>query len=205
MAGNEGIFSKAKWENVNTPTGSSLWTKVVEPDFKFDKDGRYEASILMDPNNEEVQAFKRFMESKVNQAVEEAKKSLPKAKAESINVNYSVDTYFDKEDNDTGLLIFKAKSKASYNGDPITIGIYNVKGQKMEDFSELIGNGSQIKLQVSFRPYHIQASNTVGLSIKLKRVQIISITEYDGGAFGDESGSEYNEDTSAPFVSGSDF
>jgi hypothetical protein len=205
MAGNEGIFSKAKWENVNTPTGSSLWTKVVEPDFKFDKDGRYEASILMDPNDENVQAFKRYMEGKVNEAIEVAKQNLPKNKAENINVNYPVETYYDKEDNDTGLLIFKSKSKASYNGDPITIGIYNVRGQKMDDFSDLIGNGSQIKLQVSFRPYHIQSSNTVGLSIKLKRVQIISITEYDGGAFGDESGNEYNDDTSSPVVSGSDF
>jgi hypothetical protein len=85
--------------------------------------------------------------------------------------------------------------------------VFNSKGIVQEDFNKLIGNGSTLKLQIWASPYHMASDNSVGISYKLKKVQLIELKEYSGGddAFGDESGSGFEDSDDTAVNTDEDF
>lgn len=206
------MFSKTKMVNVVTPVGGALWAKVIEPDFKFDKDGRYECTLILDPEDKDpavaaaTQKFIDSVDAMLENAYKTASEEVAPAKAKSLSKQSPIKEHLDKEGNETGLWAFKAKSKAKFRDEDITIPIYDVKAKLIED-PGLIGNGSKIKLQAGLKPYYMASSNTVGISVRLKRVQIIDLNPYSGDSgFTDESdGTEYDSDSGFDSDNNSDF
>ena len=84
-------------------------------------------------------------------------------------------THFDKEDNETDLWEFKIKN----NDQPKIVDKHK---QRIPEFDELIGNGSQVKVQVNLKPYFMQGK--VGVTAYVDYVLIKEIVEYGGGAGG---------------------
>jgi hypothetical protein len=197
------MFSKTKMVNVVTPEGGAMWAKVIEPDYKFDKDGRYECTLVVDPEDKNektaaaTQKFIDMVEDMLEKAYQTASEEVAPGKAKTLTKTPAIKEHLDKDGNETGLWAVKAKSKAKFKDEDITIPIYDVKAARIDN-PGLIGNGSRIKLQVGLKPYYMASNNSVGISMRLKRVQIIDLNPYSGGSgFADESdGAEYDD---APF------
>ncbi len=203
----QGVIQKTKGKSVVTPAGSAMWVKVVEPDYKFDKKGTYEAQIICDPKDEKVAAYIAMMQKMSDAALEEAREGLKPPKNKSVVARDVVQPEFDREGNETGMVVIKAKAYAvDFDGNPQKVDVYDVKGRKEDDWTTLIGNGSTIKMQVWLSAYHMANGNTVGLSAKLKKIQILDLKTFADDGFGDESGEEgFGDDSEAFEATGDDF
>lgn len=202
------VIQATKGKSLVTPKGSAMWVKILEPDFTYDTKGKYEAQIVCDPNDETVQKFVATLEKLNAAGLEEARENLKPPKNKSVAAREVVQPEIDKEGNETGMIVIKAKAPAEdYEGNKVTIPVYDVKGRKEEGFNKLIGNGSTIKMEVWAFPYHMANGNTVGVSLRLKKVQVIDLLEYGGNdGFTDESGEEGFGDTDETFAAtGTDF
>ena len=185
------IIDGIKWTSTVTPRGEALWVKILEPDYKFDKkDGKYEATLLLDPSNPETDEWVTKVNNYLQHYSKVIKETLAPRKQEELRIVNPLPEQYDKEDNLTGKLVLKTKTKGAFKDEPITIPVYDAVGEKIEGFKKLIGNGSIIKLFVSFKPYYTSGSNSLGLTFKLKKVQVIKLNEFSGdgdNVFGDES------------------
>ncbi len=190
MASTETVVKEMKWRNVVTPAGGALWCKVTEPDYKFDKQGRYETSLVLNPNEEATATFIDMIEDYLDKSAKTILETFPERKAKEIKIVKPFHTDYDKDDKETGNVVLKAKSTASFNDEPITISIYDAKGSKLENFKKKIGNGSTIKLYIGFKPYYLNGN--IGLSVRLKTLQVIDLKEYvsDDSIFKNETGVE---------------
>jgi len=188
----QGVIQNTRGKSVVTPLGEALWVKVVEPDYKFDTNGKYSADLVVDPKDETVAAFVKTMEGLRDRALAEAKENLTPAKAKQVVTRDVFHEDTDKEGNPTGNIVLKTKANAiDYQGNAVSVPVFNAKGIEEQDWNSLIGNGSKLKLQLWASPYHMANGNYVGVSYKLKKVQIIELSEYSGGGdegFGDETG-----------------
>ena len=192
----QGVIQNVKGKSVVTPLGEALWIKVTEPDYKFDAKGKYSADVVLDPNDESAAKFITVMESLRDRGLAEAKENLSPAKAKQVVSREVFWEDTDKEGEPTGKIIIKTKANAiDYNDEAVNIPVFNVKGIEEVGWKNLIGNGSKVKLQLWASPYHMANGNYVGISYKLKKVQIIELSAYGGGdeGFGDETGEGFGE------------
>jgi len=206
----QGVIQKTKGKSVVTPAGSAMWVKVVEPDYKFNPKGTYESQIVCDPKDPAVEKFVAMMQRMSDEALAEAREGLKPPKSKSVVARDVTSPEYDKEGNETGNIVIKAKTYAvDFDGNPQKVEIYDVKGRKEDNWNTLIGNGSTIKMQVWISPYHMANGNTVGLSAKLKKIQVLKLETFSGAAdgFGDESGEAgFGDDAEETFeTTNSDF
>lgn len=197
----QGVIQNTKGKSVVTPLGDALWVKVIEPDYKFDAKGKYSADLILDPNDNDAAAFVTTMEALRDRALAEVKENLSPAKAKSVTTREVFWEDTDKDGNETGKIIIKTKANAvDYNDEAVSIPVFNAKGIEEENWKDLIGNGSKLKLQVWASPYHMANGNYVGISYKLKKVQVVELSAYSGGdeGFGDESGEGFGETPETP-------
>lgn len=198
MAQRQGVIQKTKGKALVTPTGSALWVKVTEPDFTYDPKGKYEAQIVVDPADPAIAKFIETLTTMRDAALEEAREGLKAPKNKSVVGRDVVAPEYDREGEETGKVIIKAKAYAvDFDGNPQKIEVFDVRGRKEDNWTTLIGNGSKIKLQVWASAYHMANGNIVGISLKLKKIQVIDLSEFAGASdgFGDESGEEGFGDT----------
>ena len=119
----------------------------------------------------------------------------------------------DESGSETGNVVFKTKLKAlirGKNGTNYTQKV-NVVDSKRTPMSgkQLVGNGSVIKVAVEPNTYYMPSSKQVGVSLRLKALQVIDLIEHGVSAdslFDEEDGfvtqavekdnsSDYFEDT----------
>ena len=203
----KGIIQNTKGRALVTPAGSAMWVKVVEANYKFNPKGEYEAQIICDPKDPKVKVYIDTLQKMTDDAVAEAREALKPPKDKSVVSREVTRPEYDKEGNETGNVIIKAKSFAvDYDGNPQKPEVYDVKGVLQENWNQLIGNGSTIKIQAWVSPYHMANGNVVGVSAKLNKIQILDLKVYGDDGFGDESGEEGFGDTAEVFEStGTDF
>lgn len=160
--------------------GKAMWAKVFEPDTRFDKDGGSYSTQVLVPETE-AQGLCEQLEEMVNAKLQRAVKEQPKLKAVlSTRPVYEVDT--DDMGNPTGDLIFKTKLKARVTSrDGRTFeqkpAVVDAKRTPMNG-TQLIGNGSTIIVAVEPYAYLMQASKDVGVTLRLKGVQVLQLVEY---------------------------
>jgi len=203
----QGVIQNTKGRSLVTPAGGSLWTKLDEPNYKFNPKGTYEAGIVLDPSDDAVARFIAQMEKLRDAGLAEAKENLPTAKANKVESRPVYHQEEDVEGNETGNIILKTKAYAvDFDGNPQKVPVFNAKGIEQENFKTLIGNESVLKLQVWASVYHMPNGNYVGVSYKLKKVQIIELKEYSNDAgFADESGSGFADTTEESVATTEDF
>lgn len=151
-----------------TPKGEAKWCKVLEPDMY----GNYATDIYL--SDEDTNKFIKELEALRAEAKKEVE---DKGKV----VNMEADVF--KVDQE-GKKYFQFKAKSEYTE---RIPIYNIKGVEVEDWDKLIGNGSIIKVSYLVSPYYMASTKTVGISFKLRAIQVIKLVEYGGSEFSDES------------------
>lgn len=171
--------------------GKALWAKVFEPDTKFDSNGIFSVNLLIP--EAEAQEVCEYLDSIVEQRFAEEVKAKPKLKA-TLSTKPPYEDEYDQNGNPTGNIEFKLKLKAkvqtrdgsTYEQKPVVV---DAKRTPM-DSNTAIGNGSVIKVAYEPIPYMMASTKTVGVSLRMKGVQVIDLVEYGGGSsmFDEEDG-----------------
>jgi hypothetical protein len=159
--------------------GNALWAKVFEPDTRYVPEGEYSIQVVV-PETEAAEVCEQ-LENMAQAKLAEVVKEQPKLK-NVLSTRTPFEDETDETGNPTGNVLFKTKMKArikSRDG-----RVYEQKPAVVDakrtplDGSQLIGNGSLVKVAVEPVPYMMQSTKQVGVTLRLKAVQIINLVEY---------------------------
>lgn len=196
-----------------TPRVRLAFPKLNKPDTKWKPEGEYTArGVLLEPLPDAVQAKVRamldaFVEEKRKELV--AKKQAAKAKGLTVNPVF-LKPEVDRESGDeTGALMVAAKMKAVFKnkktGETVSRKpvIFDAKGKQLTSPPEIWG-GTEGKIAVTAAPYHMESSNTIGVTLYLDAFQIIKLVSRGAGdaksmGFAEEEGYE-GSDAPASFT-----
>ena len=172
--------------------GKAMWCKVLEPDTKFNPDGDYSTDILIQEATAAPICEK--LDDIVQKAFDQAIKDSPKLK-NVLSTSPAYQTVYDNETGDpTGEIKFKAKLKAIWRARDGRFGEQRpvVVDSKLNPIAKhiAIGNGSDINVNVEVVPYVMQSTKAVGVSLRLKGIQVVNLVEYGNGTsmFGEVEG-----------------
>ena len=146
-----------------------------------------------------------YLDDIVDKAYAEEIKNSPKKKA-ALSTRKGYDHNYDQDGNQTDLIEFKVKLKAkvnrqdgtSFSQKPIVV---DAKRKPLNP-DIAVGNGSDVKVAFEPRHYVMNSTKQVGVSLRLKGVQVINLVEYGNNVssmFDEEDG--YVAEASAPVAS----
>lgn len=188
-------FKKQKRENIadfngsfRTPKVEGKWIKTVKPDTKFDEDGVFSAKLVLDPNDPEHQEYMAQLDAQLEEAFEFLTRNMKPAMAKRVSMKKPYVEELDEEGEETGNFVLTVKAAATWpDGKPVKIGHYDGRGKKIAPV--IAGNGSLVKAHYMLRSYLNAKDKEVGLSLKLRNIQIIELVEFgEDAGFGDEGG-----------------
>lgn len=171
--------------------GKAMWAKVFEPDTNFDIDGVYSIEVVM-PEDEAASVCEQLDEF-LDEEFASKVKANPKLK-NSLSMRKPYFPEVDKNGDETGNIVFRTKKKAKgkkRDGTPYEAAPPVVQDAKRNPIKGvLIGNDSIVKVALTARPYLMQSTKQVGLTLRLNAVQVIKLEEYRGGGnfFEEEEG-----------------
>lgn len=198
-----------------TPKVRLAYPKLNQPDTKWKDEGEYVAKgTLLEGIPESVQnKVDAMLESFVAEKRKEFTDRKQAAKAKNITVKRDwVKPETDRDTGDeTGSFTIQAKMKASWKdkktGETRTRKpqIIDAKCNELRNPPQIWG-GTEAKLAVTAAPYHMESTNTVGVTIYLEAVQIIKLVSGGNDAkslgFSNEEGFEGkgDDDSSGGFT-----
>jgi len=180
-------------KNILVLEGKAAWAKVFEPDTKFNPLGDYSINLQMPEADAATMCEK--LEGLIQETFKKAVKEKPPLK-NSLTTQDVMSVVYDRETGDpTGDVEFKFKLKAKvqkrdgswYEQEP---AVLDAKKTPLTG-DTLIGNGSKVKVAFEPIPYVMQSTKKVGVSLRLKAVQVIDLVEYGNSAssvFDEEDG-----------------
>lgn len=172
---------------LNTPVGTGKYLHIESPDFEFDKNGAFKVKLFFDPNQNDVQSMMTTFDGLLEEAMEYFTSQAKNAR-EAKKVRPSENTpYYFEEDEDgkqTGLIYINPKMVASgttKEGEAWTrkVPIFDAKGVRVVEKLNA-GGGTTMTVALELRPYY-NAQSGVGISLKLKGVQIAELKTFGGG------------------------
>ena len=180
-------------KNILVLEGTALWAKVFEPDTKFNPLGDFSINLQMPLADAAVMSEQ--LESIVQAKFNEAIKQDPRLKNSLTTQDVCQPVYDRDTGDDTGNVEFKFKLKAKvqkrdgtyYEQQPAVLDSKKVPISK----DTLIGNGSKVKVAFEPIPYVMSSTKKVGVSLRMKAVQVIDLVEYGNSAtsvFDEEDG-----------------
>lgn len=219
-------MSKPNKITLTSPRGPAIYPKLNAPDYKFDAAGKYGTKLALNGSDAEAQAFVAklekvrddFYDEKVAELRAEKKAALAMEikKADVVQVERDQDS-----GEQTGRLILNTSMKASgtrKDGSTWTQSpaIFDAKGTELKNPPAIWG-GSELKASVEIEGYLMPSTKTVGVSVRLKGVQILKLVSagnrsFDGLGFQAEDGDEiadaapqtFGDETSSTGSSGHD-
>ena len=180
-------------KNILVLEGTAMWAKVFEPDTKFNPLGDFSINLQMPLADAAVMSEK--LESIVQAEFKEAIEKDPRLK-NTLSTQEVCQPVYDRDTgDDTGNVEFKFKLKAKvqkrdgtyYEQQPAVLDSKKVPIGK----DTLIGNGSKVKVAFEPIPYVMSSTKKVGVSLRMKAVQVIDLVEYGNSAtsvFDEEDG-----------------
>ncbi len=172
--------------------GKAKWAKVFEPDTRFVEDGEFSTQVIM--SEAEAASVCEQFDALIDEAYDKAVKEKPALKA-SLSKRPVTEPEIDQDGNETGDVVFKTKLKAivrAKNGNSYKQKVQVVDSKRKPMGSDLaIGNGSVIKAAVEPVTYVMASTKQVGVSLRLKALQVIDLVESGASAesiFDDEDG-----------------
>jgi Single-stranded DNA-binding protein, Bacteriophage T7 len=213
------MTEKFKAEKLTTAAGIAQYPYIDKPDGKFPKENPkdvYKVDLILDDDEktrgqitlmEEIRDTKhketlKSLKLKLKEATPAGKKKVQK-KLDALEVNEVYETHYDDAGEETGKVILKFKMNAE------------VKNRKGEIFTQkpnvfdcskpcvslegvAIWKGSTLKVAGEIIPYFMESTNQVGISLRLKAVQVIQLVsagQADAASygFGEEEGGFHQE------------
>ena len=192
------MTEKKKAERFVSPKGTASYPYLTKPDTKFNPDGEYKVSLIVD--GDAASKTIDLLAEQHDAAVSKAKKENAGKRVKEGELPFI--------GNDDGTVTFKFKLKAKVtpkNGNQFEQKplLFDAKGKPLVGEPK-VGGGSTIKVSYEVVPYYTAIAGA-GVSLRLKAVQIIELKEYSGGGnaesygFCEEEGFEAGEDDTPPF------
>ena len=184
-----------KNERMTSPVGVALYPRLTRPDTKFKEEGEYKVDLLL-PAKEAKPLMKQLeamAEAAHKEAIESAKNPRAAAKIKKYQLQLPFEEHINEDGEETGEIKFRFKQKAEIKGKDGVIKMRPmIFDAKLKPITEDIGIGSGTKMRVSFEPspYVVSGQECVGVTLRLKAVQIIELVEYTGGGSGESYGFE---------------
>ena len=176
---------------ITTPFGSALWAHLVEADKKFSELGDFKVNLkVSEADAADLIAQIQAEKEKALEVFKEEAKAEGKTPKAIAKIKLSDIDPYEEDDEEEGVMIFKFKRKAAYLKDDGNIVHFDVPlidatGKTIPDGKKPnIGNGSTIRVMAELVPYNM-ATSGVGVSLRLKKVQIKNLVEFstDGPGF----------------------
>jgi hypothetical protein len=176
MKGTPFKFKSIKGDKVQTPKGIGQYLYVAKPNTRFAENGGagdYSATILL--TEDEAAPIIEKIEAIKNAAMAEVRASGKKAK--EADMPYGIDE-------NTGLvkLRFKKPAESTIDGKKVKnhIAVADARGNLIPSGQvPNMGSGSIIKINGFLSPWYVPALG-VGVSLKLRGVQIVKLNEFSG-------------------------
>jgi len=157
---------------LTTPMGVAKYCWLNKPDTKFNSEGEYKVTLVLDKEDSEPVIEK--IEEVLSDHLEDIKMSGNK-KVKKGPLPYAEEE--DDEGNPTGNVEFKFKTKATIKP---KIPMFDSKGTPMSGVN--VWAGSKIKVNSLLYPY--LAPIGAGISLKLNAVQVLDLVQGGGGTEG---------------------
>lgn len=172
-------------KSVMVQKGEAKWAKIFEPDTKFDADGVYSIKLVL--NQEEAAKLDETLNELAQERFNEEVKRSPKLK-NTLSIQMPIEPEYDMDGNETGNMELKVKLKAKvrtrdgqvYDQKPVVV---DAKRTPMSG-DTLVGNGSIVKVAFEPVPYFVAATKIVGVTCRMKGVQVLELNQYSGGGAG---------------------
>jgi hypothetical protein len=187
---------------LTTPVCKFQYPKLIEPETKFNPEGVYKVTAVLDAADATDIADQ--LDQLLNRHKESLKVQAPSQKFKLADLPYG---YEDIDGKPCFLIKTKMKAKGidrdgrAWSSAP---ALFDAKGRAVKDRESLKGMWSGTVGKISFEacPFH-QAAIGAGITLRLKAVQIISLIEGGGSAegygFGEEEGWTAGEPSAVPF------
>jgi len=143
--------------------GEAKWAKVLD----VDDYGNWSISMYGD----QVVELKEELESMQESAAKEV---------EALGKKYELADLYKVDDDGKEYIGFKLPEK-NFDGEDNSITIYDGSGTEQKDWSDLIGNGSTVKIKYRIAPYYMGSTKKVGISFKFYACQVITLVEFKQG------------------------
>lgn len=172
-------------EKFSTPVMTARWPKLVEPNTRFDADGKFEVELVGPEDDEEIQALIKTAEKLRDKhfASLDAKKRKTYKKAPVFTED------LDEEGEPTGNVVIKCTMKHVFEDrktgrkDRRWPRFFDSMNREVprKKLKGGIWGGSQLAIGGFVQPYDMGSSKLVGVSYRLSVVQIIELVQ-GGGA-----------------------
>lgn len=173
---------------------------VFKPSTKFDKDGTYQANIIL-PKEEGERIAAEIKAVRTEQFKTYGKGTKVADLTQCVPLTIVDDETGEETPDAEGRYVFKTKAKA-FIKDGVPMAFVKVMDSKLKPMTNAsIGAGTVAKLGVILSGYCV--AGKTGVSVKLKMVQILDLVEYTGGnpeefGFTAEEGFEDSDENFAP-------
>lgn len=171
-----------------TPLATAIYPHLTKPDTKFNSDGDYKCDVKL-PREEAqplIDQLEKIRDEFWNELVAGDKKIARQFSKESVYHDE-----LDDDGNETGLVIFKTKMRARVTS-KTTGKVYESRPRLFDAANNIFSpatvyGGSKVRVAGEVKPYKMDSTKKVGVSLRLKAVQIIELVE-GGGASADSYG-----------------
>jgi hypothetical protein len=195
------MAQKKKLQEVRSPRGIAIgYVNLNAADTKFKPEGVFNVKVAFeDMEAADVQGFiakiEKVRDEFFDAKVEELKADGKGAAAKQLKKADVISPELDRETGDeTGRFFVNAKMNASgvrkdgtkWSQKPV---FFNAKGDQLKNPPRISG-GTVLKVVVSLDPYVMESTKTVGVTLRLKAVQLISLVsggQRDFGGYGFEA------------------
>lgn len=204
------LKERKDYKSYYTPRGVAIFPSVTEPDYKFKAEGEYHVRLRLAPDAPGLDALIKAADDLIDEAYEAKAEQLRKEKKGALlkelkKAPNPIKPELDPETGDeTGFVVLRASMKARIdikNGPKAGTSfekkpdLFNAKGKSLHNPPK-IGNGSEMKLNVTPMDYFMAKGTEVGVRFELNAAQILVARDSGGerGAdyygFGEEDGDD---------------
>lgn len=170
-----------QYTKLTTPVGVAKWAWVSKADTKFNSEGEFKVTLVLDKDAAEplIETIEKELKEFYSGLKAQGKKRIKEA-----SKPYGEEV--DDEGDPTGNVEFKFKSKAKFVP---RIPIFDSVGKPMTGVE--LWSGSRIKVNTTLAPY--SAGIGEGMAMRLNAVQVIDLVQGSNGSaegygFGEEDG-----------------
>lgn len=181
-------MAKEKLPRFSTPEGEFKYPWILTPNTKFNSDGEYQLTLILDGEKAEklIAKINAVVDEKFNAVYNEAsakvrknlKKQYPYAPEYIVNE--------EGEEEETGRTEFKFKraakvaSKKTGKTYEFRVDVFDKFNRKLAENTQ-VWSGSTGIVNYSMRDYYIPATGLVGVKLQLNAVQIKTLVQGGGG------------------------
>ena len=174
-----------------SPVGTAVYPHLNTPDTKYVDDGEFKTQLSVP--EEEASKFISSLEEAYNSSYSKECTEQKKPKLKKADMPW-VEEY-DEDGNSTGNILFKfkmkAKTKTGIELRPLIVD------SDRKGCDSAIGSGSKLKVAFEARSWVVPALG-VGMTLRLRGVQILDLVEWSGGASAQSLGFGVEEGFVAP-------